>query len=164
MELYWFDPAKHNVSKTVPTSAEKRSVTAPTIRAIDTATSMQPITETAAEASRHIDWNAQAKDAAANVMQKQAERDRQESQFNLHPPLSGLVSKGKLDSGWREYRFRGHGRVETQSGVPILHLNDRCAMIAFLIPVCVLGKMKPGNEMYEHMKEWEKHRGEEELP
>ena len=83
--------------------------------------------------------------------------------FTRRAPLMGPKLEEKRDAGWREYRFRGHGRLETQDGVPVFHLSDRCALIALIIPACVFGKM-PTADMYKDMKEWERHRGEEELP
>jgi len=156
VELFWLDGSEAPVEGAAAIRPSRATPRAPTHTSA-------PVSQTAILSPERFDWGAQAKDAAAAVMQHRAEKERREAPFAPRQPLAGLASKEKLDPGWREYRFRGHGRVETQSGVPILHLNDRCVLVGFVIPACILGKIKPG-EMYEHMQEWQRHREEEQLP
>ena len=42
-------------------------------------------------------------------------------------------------------------RVEVDGGMPVLWLNDRCVLVAFVIPACALGKKAARGDLFEAM-------------
>ena len=43
--------------------------------------------------------------------------------------------------------------VDKETRIPVLNLNDHCALIFFLIPGCRIGKIKPNGQLFEGMND-----------
>lgn len=51
---------------------------------------------------------------------------------------------------------RAHTRrieVDEETRIPVLNLNDHCALIFFLVPGCRIGKIKPNGELFDGMND-----------
>ena len=71
-----------------------------------------------------IDWQKEGQEAA-----------RREAEAHPLPPST---AKKKPPAPWSHARIK---RIEKGDGYYLLWLNDRCALVNFLIPACKLGKM-----------------------
>lgn len=154
-EIFWLEPPTPLAPEKIPSRTQTRQK-APSTRshAADESTAITPEPITAPP---RIDWNARAGDAADAYVRQQEEEARQRAKFAPRQPFARLESKEKLDQGWHEYRFK---RVESHPGGTVIHLNERCvvAFAPFPIPACAIGKIKPGDEMYEAFQEWKRER------
>jgi hypothetical protein len=108
-----------------------------------------------AQSPLNIDWSAEA----AITAQHQAELaaaprprslDDHHRHGNHHDGV-GLNSKGPYQFGWY---YAGTHRVDTSSGLPLIHLNDRCVLtFGFLIPLplCGIGAIPVKGDLFQHM-------------
>jgi len=53
----------------------------------------------------------------------------------------------------REFRWYDAGihRIDTRSPIPVLHLNDRCVLIAFIFPACAIGHIEIHGDLFQNM-------------
>jgi len=149
LELFWLDPLPAALPEKTPQPARDPSKATPASTPVEPSTAITP--GALPEQPPRIDWNAQARDAAEAYVLRQEQEARQRARFAPREPFARLESKEKLDRGWR---FDGHNRIDTSSGIPVFHINERCVLVGFLLPACAIGKIRPSGEMYQGYQEW----------
>ena len=149
LELFWFDPLPAALPEKMPHPVRDPPKATPDSTPVEPSTAITP--DTPPEPPPRIDWNAQVRDAAKAYVLRQEKEARQRARFAPREPYARLEAKGKLDKGWR---FDGHNRVDTSSGIPVFHINERCVLVGFLLPACAIGKIRPSGEMYQAYQEW----------
>jgi hypothetical protein len=108
-----------------------------------------------AQSPLDIDWSAEAAIAAQHQAElaaapKPRSLDDHHRHGNHHDGV-GLNSKGPYQFGWY---YAGTHRVDTSSGLPLIHLNDRCVLtFGFLIPLplCGIGEIPVKGDLFQHM-------------
>jgi hypothetical protein len=45
------------------------------------------------------------------------------------------------------------GAVEVVDGVPILHINSNCVLVAMLFPFCAIGHIEARGDLFKHMRD-----------
>jgi hypothetical protein len=148
-------PAKSIVTRT--TTARARTATAATSRAgpplillpeppaTNSAITLPPAPRA------NIDWSGQISDAAHSTLEKEAREaellDALTRKYHLPDdprdphPLPG--------TGFRWYVAGAH-RIDTRGSLPVLHLNDRCALVLFVLPVCLIGHIEIHGDLFEN--------------
>lgn len=99
-----------------------------------------------------VDWPAQLRGAADAALEKEQRARRQ---------LGALTRKFVLEPDSRnpgpaprdEFRWYDAGihRIDTRSIIPVLHVNDHCVLIAFIMPACVIGHIEIHGDLFEKM-------------
>jgi hypothetical protein len=98
------------------------------------------------------DWSAQL-GAAADLALKKEKQARDQAgalmrKFVIEPdPLNPGHGAG---AGMRWYEAGIH-RIDTRSPLPVLHLNDRCVLMAFILPLCAIGHIEIHGDLFQHM-------------
>jgi hypothetical protein len=98
-----------------------------------------------------IDWSAQLGDAARSTL----DQERHEAEL-----LGALTRKYTLPddprdphpdpvTGFRWYNAGSH-RIDTRGSLPVLHLNDRCALVLFIMPICLIGHIEIHGDLFEN--------------
>ncbi|MGP8034133.1 MAG: hypothetical protein ACLPQ6_08325 [Steroidobacteraceae bacterium] len=99
-----------------------------------------------------VDWLAEASDAASRQVEDNEQRARQARA--LAPPSSMFAPPPPKRPGFHWSYARTH-RVEPVPGLgTIIHLNDQCALLLFvIIPMigCALEKAPVRGDLFEHM-------------
>ena len=100
--------------------------------------------------SGSIDWYGEAGFSASRALSGAAEKRRQASAFVAPPPPPSLARPPPAG-----YRF-GWSEVATQrfrvvNGVPILRINERCAVAFFILAGCMIGKIEARGDLFQHM-------------
>jgi hypothetical protein len=99
----------------------------------------------------NIDWSGQISDAANSTL----DRERHEAEL-----LGALMRKFRLPddprdphpdpaTGFRWYNAGSH-RIDTRGSLPILRLNDRCALVLFIMPICLIGHIEIHGDLFEN--------------
>ncbi len=99
-----------------------------------------------------VDWSAQLRGAADAALEKE-QRARQQlgaltQKFVLQPDSRNPGPVPPDDFRWYD---AGAHRIDTRSIIPVLHLNDRCLLIAFVMPVCLIGHIEIHGDLFEKM-------------
>jgi hypothetical protein len=121
----------------------------------------EPITEPPPQPDRDwssIDWADEARQAARTVIEKRKKYRSLASHAGSRKPR-GLASKNKPQFGWDQSSIN---RVDTSAGIPVLSISDRCHLLLFIVPTCLIGKMEPRGDLFEHMNDVELPEEEEE--
>ena len=98
-----------------------------------------------------IDWYAQLEGAASSSLEISEQRKRQlgaltrKYQDNPDSSIPAVTDR----KGFRWYNG-GVLRVDTHSSVPVLHLNDRCVLVAFLLPLCAIGHIEVHGDLFDN--------------
>jgi hypothetical protein len=98
-----------------------------------------------------IDWSGELSDAAISTLNK----ERHEADL-----LGALTRKYRLPddprdphpdpvTGFRWYEAGSH-RIDTRGSLPVLHLNDHCALVLFILPVCLIGHIEIHCDLFEN--------------
>jgi hypothetical protein len=100
-----------------------------------------PAESTAPVAIPRIDWQLEGERVAA--------RKAQETPWQ---PTADPTKQHKAEFGWSHARTH---RLEKdpESGLPVLNLNDHCALFALIVPGCRVGKIKPRGDLFDGMKD-----------
>jgi hypothetical protein len=98
-----------------------------------------------------IDWSSQLSDAANSTLEKEKLEAEQlgvlmrkyvlpDDPRNPHPNPT---------TGFRWYDAGSH-RFDTRGSLPVLHLNDRCALVLFIMPICLIGHIEIHGDLFEN--------------
>ncbi|HTY94256.1 MAG TPA: hypothetical protein VMC02_10235 [Steroidobacteraceae bacterium] len=98
-----------------------------------------------------VDWSAQLGAAAdATLRNEKAARDQ----------LGALTRKFVIEADPRDpgraplqdFRWYGAGihRIDTRSPIPVLHVNDRCVLVLFIIPACAIGHIEIHDDLFRN--------------
>jgi hypothetical protein len=100
-----------------------------------------PADSTAPVALPQIDWQQE--------MERSAKKKADATPWQSAVPKA---KKPKSEFGWSHARTN---RIEHDkaTGATVFNINDHCALLYFLIPVCRLGKIKPRGDLFEGMND-----------
>jgi hypothetical protein len=99
----------------------------------------------------NIYWSTQLSDAANSTLEK----ERQEAELlgaltrKYHLADDPLAPHPDAATGFRWYNAGSH-RIDTRGSLPVLHLNDRCALVLFIIPICLIGHIEIHGDLFEN--------------
>lgn len=112
-----------------------------------------PITVTPDEQLPPIDWEQEAKLAAqSDIASKQhAYRDLSA----LSPAQLSWVRQNHFEPAPPGIPWKYRTVEVTEGGFPIIHINDHCVAIPFLMMMvfCKIGHIEPKGELFEHMRD-----------
>jgi hypothetical protein len=139
------EPHPSAASQARPTAFRDRASAAPAIEAAAPRTPAVP--------GSAIDWAAEA--AASATRQVEADEQRARQARALLPSTGGMFSARAKRPQFHWNYARTH-RIEPQPGLAtVIHLNDQCAIVLFLIiPFaggCALEKPPVRGDLFEHM-------------
>jgi hypothetical protein len=131
-------------------AADTRSAVSPLILLPQPPDASRAITTSPAPQA-NIDWSGQLSEAANTTLDK----ERHEAEL-----LGALTRKYNLPddprdphpdpvTGFRWYNAGSH-RIDTRGSLPILHLNDHCALVLFILPVCLIGHIEIHGDLFEN--------------
>jgi hypothetical protein len=104
-----------------------------------------------AAVSSKIDWYGQLEAAAAATL---ASDERHERQLGaLVRPYQPEHDPGNPSAtDLKDFRWYDAGvhRIDTRGPVPVLHLGDRCVLIAFVVPVCAIGHIETYGDLFDN--------------
>ena len=99
-----------------------------------------PADSTAPVALPRIDWRQELEHAA--------QRKADVTPWQAVVPKTDKKSKhDRVWKHWREHRIE----VDKETGIPVLNLGEHCVLIAFLIPGCRIGRIKPRGDLFDGM-------------
>jgi hypothetical protein len=102
-------------------------------------------------AGANVDWTAQLAGAAnAALDQEQKARKRLDTvtrKFVVEEPDPRNPTRVP-SSAFRWYDAGIH-RIDTRGPLPVLHLNDHCVMILFIMPACLIGHIDIHGDLFE---------------
>jgi hypothetical protein len=112
--------------------------------------------------STSIDWYGEAPSAADRALSAEAQRRRQAAVFAPPPPPRYLARPppGGYRFGWSEVATQ---RFRVVNGVPILRINEHCAVAFFILPGCTIGRIAPRGDLFQHTRD-PPPEGQEDLP
>jgi hypothetical protein len=99
-----------------------------------------------------VDWSTELSAAADSTLKKEKQARDQLGVFTrkflveADPRNPGRTT----NRGFRWYEAGTH-RIDTRGGIPVLHLNDRCVLVAFIIPACAIGHIEIHGDLFENM-------------
>ena len=99
-----------------------------------------------------VDWSAQLSGAADSALNREKrERDQAAALTRkIVTPADPLNPGHGPGSGFRWYDAGIH-RIDSRGPLPVLHLNDRCLLLAFILPVCAIGHIEIHGDMFQNM-------------
>jgi hypothetical protein len=99
----------------------------------------------------NIDWSAQLSDAANSTL----DQERHEAELlgaltrKYRPPDDPRDPHPDPVTGFRWYQAGSH-RIDTRGSLPVLRLNDRCALVLFIMPICFIGHIEIHGDLFEN--------------
>lgn len=93
-----------------------------------------------------VNWDEEARRAAAAITGSREEHRALGPAEEQSP--RGLSYKEPKQFGWSHSRIN---RIERQPGQTVVWINDRCAVVNFVLPFCFLGKMPVRGDLFEDM-------------
>jgi hypothetical protein len=99
-----------------------------------------------------VDWDAELTHAADSTLEKE-KRAREQlgaltRKFVAEPDPN---NPGPVPAGRFRWYDAGIHHIDTRGSVPVLHLNGRCVLIAFIIPACAIGHIEIHDDLFEDM-------------
>jgi hypothetical protein len=97
-----------------------------------------------------IDWSAALSGSAAAELDRQTRAGAQlDAVTRKYARPTDPLNPGAAAA--RRFRWYDAGihRIDTRGPIPALHLNDRCLLIAFIIPACVIGHIEIHGDLFE---------------
>ena len=97
-----------------------------------------------------VDWSKALSGAAAAALEKRQRAASQLDHIRRTPQVTEPWQESAATPAFRWYDAGAH-RIDTRGPIPTLHLNDRCLLIAFVIPACLIGHIEIHGDLFEHM-------------
>jgi hypothetical protein len=99
-----------------------------------------------------VDWYAQIPDAADSELdiEQRALSRRNALTRKYLVPDDARNPHPHAASSFRWYEAGIH-RIDTRGPIPVLHLNDRCVLIGFVFPLCLIGHIETHGDLFDHM-------------
>ena len=98
-----------------------------------------------------MDWLQEAALAAQRYTDAQAERELRDAALDPRRGLGSHDPRTKDSPAPFGWSHAATHRVEVDGGMPVLWLNDRCVLVAFVIPACAIGRMEARGDLFEAM-------------
>ena len=100
--------------------------------------------------SPKTDWYGQLEGAAEStlesVRQREAEAGALTRKYRLKPDPRDPHATGTKGFRWYD---AGIHRIDTRGSIPVLHVNERCVLIAFVIPACAIGHIEVHGDLFD---------------
>ena len=111
-----------------------------------------PITLPSAGPLVGADWSAQLAQAADLALKKEKQARDQAGALTRKVVIEAdpLNPGHGAGAGMRWYEAGIH-RIDTRSPIPVLHLNDRCLLVAFVLPLCAIGHIEIHGDLFQNM-------------
>jgi hypothetical protein len=105
-----------------------------------------------ATAPPKTDWYGQLEGAAISTLEKGKQHERQLGALTNKYQFESVPGnpRGPEPNGFRWYDG-GALRIDTRGSVPVLHLGDRCVMIAFILPLCAIGHIEAHGDLFDNV-------------
>jgi hypothetical protein len=101
-------------------------------------------------ASPKTDWYGQLEGAAdatlESVRQREAQAGALTRKYRLEPDPRDPHAAGTKGFRWYD---AGIHRIDTRGSIPVLHVNERCVLLAFIIPACVIGHIEAHGDLFD---------------
>jgi hypothetical protein len=134
---------------TPPASSAKpaqRSIPAPVPQPVESGAA---ITLPAA-ASARIDWSAQLEGAARTVLdQEEIARQQLGALTRRYVVAADPRNPGPAPASTFRWYEAGIHRIDTRGSLPVLVLNDHCALLMFIVPLCRIGHIEIHGDLFE---------------
>jgi hypothetical protein len=102
-----------------------------------------------------IDWAKEAELATQNAIADAAKENDYRNLSALSPEQLSWVRQNHLEPAAPGIAWK-YRRVEiTEGGLPIIHINDQCVAIPFLMMMvfCKIGHIEPNGDLFKHMRD-----------
>jgi hypothetical protein len=100
----------------------------------------------------HIDWSAQLAVAAKAEVDGEKRAAQQRGaltrQYDLEEDPLDPNRDGDQSFHWYDAAIH---RIDTRGPLPILHLNQRCVMLLFILPACAIGHIESRGDLFQNM-------------
>jgi hypothetical protein len=127
-------------------SRPRQSLPAPPPQPAESATALTlPATPSA-----RIDWSGQLGGIAQAELDQEAKARKQlralTRRFEVEPDPRNPGPAAASTFRWYE---AGTHRIDTRGSLPVLHLNDHCVMLMFIIPFCRIGHIEIHGDLFD---------------
>jgi hypothetical protein len=97
-----------------------------------------------------VDWSAQLAGAArAELDQEETTRKQLAALTRQYVIEPDPRNPGAAPASTFRWYDAGIHRIDTRGPLPVLHLNDRCALILFVLPACLIGHIETHGDLFE---------------
>jgi hypothetical protein len=137
-----------------PLAAHPRVAVTPAPRPASLSAAPTPDSGTAitlpAAPGAQVDWRAALPGAAATEIDQQKRLSEQVRAVTRRYAVEDdpRDSHPGPTSSFRWYEAGTH-RIDTRSWIPVLHLNDRCVLVIFIMPACAIGHIESHGDLFE---------------
>lgn len=101
-------------------------------------------------ASPKPDWYGQLEGAADSTLESARRREGEASaltrKYRLEPNPQDPHATGTKGFRWYD---AGIHRIDTRGSIPVLHVNERCVLVAFIIPACAIGHIEVHGDLFD---------------
>lgn len=99
-----------------------------------------------------VDWSTELSAAADSTLKKEKQaRDQLHVFTRKFMVEADPRNPGRTENrGFRWYEAGTH-RIDTRGPIPVLHLNDRCVLVAFILPACAIGHIEIHGDLFRSM-------------
>jgi hypothetical protein len=104
-----------------------------------------------ADPRAQVDWSAQLGVGAKAALDEEKRAAQQLGALTRKYVLDEDLLRPKRDGdpSFRWYDAAIH-RIDTRGPLPILHLNQRCVMLLFILPACAIGHIDSRGDLFEN--------------
>lgn len=105
------------------------------------------------------DWEKEAELATQNAIAKAAKENGYRNLSALSPEQLRWVRQNRLEPAPPGIPWTARRVEVTEGGFPIIHINDHCVAIPFLMMMvfCKIGTIEPKGDLFEHMRDPHNH-------